>query len=399
MVVFTCNACGEPLKKNQVEKHYLTQCRRCEVLSCVDCGKDFWGDEYQKHIKCISEEEKYSGKNFVPKPNANKGEVKQEQWIQQVQVAVEKSKSNPKLRNTLERIQDYPNIPRKKSKFENFMKNSLNVRDSQVVSQVWDLLMVNIDKKMEAEKLTSETNGTEGQQQNEELPAKLNKRERKEERRKNMNKKEKKDRSNPETDSGVNGDGEIHQKKTKKRKHEETESNSQTLEENKGSDGLEEQQQQSEGAKLSKKEGRKKKKNRSVPETESSCLMGDSEIHQKKKKRKHEEIENDSPSQEETENSIDQGDAENENEEERPGKLSRKRAKVVFNWEDVITEVLKSKGEEISIKKLKKKVLAEYLFRGGSNKSEEKLWAKFDKKLTKNPKFKVLKDRVKLSER
>jgi hypothetical protein len=39
------------------------------------------GSEYEKHTKCISEEEKYSGKNFKPKPNANKGEQKQEQWI------------------------------------------------------------------------------------------------------------------------------------------------------------------------------------------------------------------------------------------------------------------------------------------------------------------------------
>ena len=39
MVFFTCNACGEALKKNQVEKHYLHKCRRCEVLTCVDCHK------------------------------------------------------------------------------------------------------------------------------------------------------------------------------------------------------------------------------------------------------------------------------------------------------------------------------------------------------------------------
>ena len=47
------------------------------VLKC-----DFRGTDYEKHTKCISEEEKYSGKNFVPKANANKGEVKQQQWFQ-----------------------------------------------------------------------------------------------------------------------------------------------------------------------------------------------------------------------------------------------------------------------------------------------------------------------------
>ena len=39
MVFFTCNACGESLKKNQVEKHYRFKCRQCEVLTCVDCHK------------------------------------------------------------------------------------------------------------------------------------------------------------------------------------------------------------------------------------------------------------------------------------------------------------------------------------------------------------------------
>jgi len=42
----------------------------------------FSGSEYESHTKCISEEEKYSGKNYKPKPNANKGEIKQELWTQ-----------------------------------------------------------------------------------------------------------------------------------------------------------------------------------------------------------------------------------------------------------------------------------------------------------------------------
>lgn len=41
MVFFTCNACGESLKKAQVENH-VNICRKCQVLSCIDCGKDFW---------------------------------------------------------------------------------------------------------------------------------------------------------------------------------------------------------------------------------------------------------------------------------------------------------------------------------------------------------------------
>ena len=37
------------------------KCRNCETVSCMDCGKDFWGDDYVQHNKCISEQEKYQG--------------------------------------------------------------------------------------------------------------------------------------------------------------------------------------------------------------------------------------------------------------------------------------------------------------------------------------------------
>lgn len=115
MVFFTCNACGESLKKAQVDKHVM-KCRNCEVLSCIDCGKDFWyvsfdcaftvwilitistkgsqpplasffkclwshrGDDYKDHNKCISEDQKYGGKGYETK--SNKGDIKQQQWIQ-----------------------------------------------------------------------------------------------------------------------------------------------------------------------------------------------------------------------------------------------------------------------------------------------------------------------------
>lgn len=37
-------------------------------------------DDYKNHIKCISEDQKYGGKGYEAK--ANKGDVKQQQWIQ-----------------------------------------------------------------------------------------------------------------------------------------------------------------------------------------------------------------------------------------------------------------------------------------------------------------------------
>lgn len=142
MVYFYCDACGESLKKNQVEKHRY-KCRGCCVVSCVDCGHNFRGNEYESHTKCISEEEKYSGKNYKPKPNANKGEVKQELWTQQVQQAIDKA-SDPKIQNVLQQLYNYSNIPRKKVKFENFLFNSLHLRNTALVSKVWEAISAEI---------------------------------------------------------------------------------------------------------------------------------------------------------------------------------------------------------------------------------------------------------------
>ena len=47
----------------QVDKHCM-QCRACWVLTCVDCSKDFAGEEFRAHTSCMSEAEKYQGKLY-----------------------------------------------------------------------------------------------------------------------------------------------------------------------------------------------------------------------------------------------------------------------------------------------------------------------------------------------
>lgn len=81
MVSFICNVCGQTVRKAQVERHYQNDCRNCEVLSCIDCGRDFHGDEYTSHTSCITEAEKYQGKLYKPKDRQNKGEHKQQEWL------------------------------------------------------------------------------------------------------------------------------------------------------------------------------------------------------------------------------------------------------------------------------------------------------------------------------
>ena len=80
MVVFTCNNCGESLKKATVDKHVF-HCRRDVSVSCMDCFKDFDAQSYSQHTQCVTELQRYSGKDYVPKANVNKGQKKQEAWV------------------------------------------------------------------------------------------------------------------------------------------------------------------------------------------------------------------------------------------------------------------------------------------------------------------------------
>jgi len=70
-----------------------------------------------------------------------------------------------------------------------------------------------------------------------------------------------------------------------------------------------------------------------------------------------------------------------------------------FRWGNVIKQVLLSQSDhEISLKKLRKKVLSEYhavIGDSKGSKTQEELISKLNKKL-KNQQFKVLKDSVKL---
>ena len=67
MVFFICDACGEALKKKQVQNHTY-KCRGA-TFSCMDCQAVFDSRSYENHVKCISENEKYGGANYVPKVN------------------------------------------------------------------------------------------------------------------------------------------------------------------------------------------------------------------------------------------------------------------------------------------------------------------------------------------
>lgn len=69
-------------------------------------------------------------------------------------------------------------------------------------------------------------------------------------------------------------------------------------------------------------------------------------------------------------------------------------------WGSIGKAILRQQEDkELSLKKFQKKIVAEYMSRIGpaeANTPPEVLWAKALKKLSKNPKFKILKERIKL---
>lgn len=97
------------------------------------------GDEYVAHTKCVTEAERYGGKDYVPKSGANKGERKQQEWLCIVNNLLNTGDlSNPE-RNFLNTLSKFENIPRKKPKFLNFVSNALNNRiDMLVVENAWN---------------------------------------------------------------------------------------------------------------------------------------------------------------------------------------------------------------------------------------------------------------------
>lgn len=335
MVFFTCNACGESLKKAQIQKH-ISMCRGCRVLSCIDCGKDFWGEDYKSHVKCISEDQKYGGKNYEAK--ANKGDVKQQQWIQRVQAALDKPGVSARLRTVLQQVATYDNVPRKKAKFQNWIQNSLRIYDSSLQNQVWEIFSSSDSpqpNKAEQPEPTSPPAPAVQEEQVKPDEKKKNKRERKEERQK---KSKKKRTENGDTDDKQNG--------------------------------VEEPQ-------------KKKKRKQAAEECDEEVESMEGKSSKKKKQRKEEECEE----------SQDMEEVEEEKEAQEESKTKGK-----FNWKGTIKAVLRQAPEEgIALKKLRKKVLsAYYSFSAEDNhKSEDELYSLFNKKL-KNPKFKILKDKVRL---
>ncbi|KAG8238346.1 hypothetical protein J437_LFUL018282 [Ladona fulva] len=452
MVFFTCNHCGSSLKKNRVEKHYSTECHANPSLSCMDCQKDFYGEDYKSHTKCISEDQKYSGKPLHDTSSVGKGEKKQLQWVETVRQIIETKGSTltSQERNMLENMKDFENIPRKKKKFENFVRNVMRgYTEQRTIDRVWALLE-------EHKPVAADTKQTVNNKGNEESGKKISEEKAitdgiagdendlKPQKTEVNSKKKLKRNAISADDDAVGNEEQVASKKKKKRKMTEDvemlEVDQATAEEETNVDRVEEKEGggdatcTSEGnMKLSKKERKEKKKKEKYEAELQSIANGANEKEEileeeddskskkkkkknaeeksdvveeadsrkkKEKKRKHKESQGEDAEKQDEDKIEDVQATEKDVEEPVNGVTQVPKGK--FKWEKTIVSALQAAPEnELLIKRLRKKVLAEYQEWQSSTSAHgistlEEAYGMFDRKLNRIPSVKVLKDRAKL---
>ncbi|KPJ19175.1 Cell growth-regulating nucleolar protein [Papilio machaon] len=413
MVVFTCGHCGESVQKPKVEKHYLTKCRnRTPNLSCMDCFKDFLGNDYDAHIKCITEEERYSGKGFTAKEK--KGEKKQNAWVEMLQSVLDETETkSPNVLRIIETISKHNNTPRKKPKFVNFVKNVCGQKTNpKDIDQAWDLIsvklaalsQVNGHNKNNSEKNTNgECNGKsedkskgiskdnvkngdevenatekeENEDESNDVPIKngncdvpdkkLSKKQRKEEKKKKKYEAELQDaEQHPAEEEVVEVQS---KKKGKKNKNKENKANG--TDEAEGDNNIE-------GKNKNKKRKRQDTVN-TIPEVVEDEIAIEEPIKVKAQQKKKKV-----DSEEDSVTLHDQNVAKSEEQSTKNDK---------FNWHAVIVSVLQKKDNEVPFKRLQKKVLSEYSEITG-NEVDDRIAEKFIKKLKSAPNVRVDKNRV-----
>eukprot|EP00437_Effrenium_voratum_P037474 CAMPEP_0181463498 /NCGR_PEP_ID=MMETSP1110-20121109/34946_1 /TAXON_ID=174948 /ORGANISM="Symbiodinium sp., Strain CCMP421" /LENGTH=207 /DNA_ID=CAMNT_0023588199 /DNA_START=24 /DNA_END=644 /DNA_ORIENTATION=- len=150
MVYFECGLCNETVKKPKLAQH-LQRCGSWTV-SCIDCSKVFAWDEWQSHTSCVSEAQKYQGNLFQAKESSNKGQLKQDSWVDGVRRAIEDPQTDvaPQIRSLVQKLLGFDNIPRKQKAFGNFVKNSLKVWDESKIDAMWNVIASANSKPVDA---------------------------------------------------------------------------------------------------------------------------------------------------------------------------------------------------------------------------------------------------------
>lgn len=387
MVYFTCGACGESMKKGAVEKHYTQRCKQCNVLTCIDCLKDFHGEEYKSHNQCMSENQRYSKEGrsgWDPSQGqGNKGEQKQQAWIENLKSLLEETQLEPDVKNIVNTIINHENIPRKKPKFVNFIKNIMRNKASVTsIDKTWELFSQ--AQKPAVEACDKPSNSTKDSKVEADSSIECED-----------------DQKKNKKDEVIENSVPCVEKKMKKKKKKDKKKNSVSSEDVEISveeevTSKEEKKKRSKKDKKNKKEGGEKNKENvqqncnDMDTTENETI--DKKIQETKQKKVEEKSNpDDVPIKKSKKRKRDDNPVVEILEEQPDSKKSK------FNWDEVISDLLeKQQDNEMSLKKLKKKCIAEFFAQNAeTHKTKEDLSVKLNKKLKKR-KYKVLKDRVKL---
>jgi cell growth-regulating nucleolar protein len=78
----------------------------------------FSQETVKDHCQCVTEEQRYSAKGFVPKASAEKGKRKQAGWVDIVQSVINRKDLSNDEKQFLSIITKFDNVPRKKNKFQ-----------------------------------------------------------------------------------------------------------------------------------------------------------------------------------------------------------------------------------------------------------------------------------------
>nr|CAD7439747.1 unnamed protein product [Timema bartmani] len=404
---------------------------------------DNWvcGDTFTQHRQCISEAEKYSAKGT--KHLDNKGRVKQQEWIDTLNAVLDK-KTNllPEEKQLLQAISKHDNVPRKKKKFQsrsekkvvldtfvgdnkrptqhvgrvgrfcactielneslnlNFIQNSNFTRFTQkTLDRVWELLEKEFKHVKETKTPAGNANNTsktenlnKSTNSDKEVGENLSKQARKDKKKKEIRKGRKAITKNVKDEGNLKEIGSKSLTITEVAEDDEHE--------NLPKKGMKELKKNAE-SKVKNFKG-KNQQNANIPEfgrqkrggkkgaktqNRDVVILQNGSKKNDKKKRQH--TDNIDKAEEPTLKKIKQNGTAVQS-ESSAGKGGK------FNWEDTIVKVLQSsKDKSLLLKRLKKRVLAEFSATNGGTHSKDAL-VKFNKKITKIPSVKVIKDVAKL---
>ena len=112
--------------------------------------------EFDSHIKCVSEAEKYMGALYH-EPGKREG-AKQDKWLDDVRTALD-AYQGP-LSSLVARLKQLDNIPRKEKAFIAFAGNSLGMRDEAKCRALWTIIAPTTESSPAAKRPRTETNSS-----------------------------------------------------------------------------------------------------------------------------------------------------------------------------------------------------------------------------------------------